>query len=131
MGDCADEAGGQSFAAARLEQPRVVLGCAGVAVFLSVAATAGGSRRSGFRRTREPLAADDHRRTGEGVLGEERAERGTGGVEREQRGAGHDPNVRELRITENGLQVSPDVTSANEILQGMRAPRDPRRPRGV
>jgi circadian clock protein KaiC len=45
-----------------------------------------------------------------------------------QRGAGHDPNVRELLITDKGIELSADPTSAHEILQGIRSPR---RPRGV
>jgi circadian clock protein KaiC len=48
-----------------------------------------------------------------------------------QRGAGHDPNVRELCITDKGIELSADGTSANEILQGVRSQRDPRRPRGT
>jgi circadian clock protein KaiC len=48
-----------------------------------------------------------------------------------QRGAGHDANVRELCITDKGIELAPDGTTANEILQGMRTPRDPRRPRGT
>jgi circadian clock protein KaiC len=47
-----------------------------------------------------------------------------------QRGAGHDGNVRELCITDKGIELSPDAKSANEILEGMRTSRDPRRPRG-
>lgn len=45
-----------------------------------------------------------------------------------QRGAGHDPNVRELLITDKGIELSADPASAHEILQGIRSPR---RPRGV
>jgi circadian clock protein KaiC len=43
-----------------------------------------------------------------------------------QRGAGHDPNVRELNITDKGIELSPDPTSAHEILQGVRSQRRPR-----
>jgi circadian clock protein KaiC len=48
-----------------------------------------------------------------------------------QRGAGHDPNVRELSITDRGIELSADGKSATEILEGMRSTRDPRRPRGT
>jgi circadian clock protein KaiC len=43
-----------------------------------------------------------------------------------QRGAGHDPNVRELCITDKGIELSADPTSAHEILQGVRSQRRPR-----
>ena len=47
-----------------------------------------------------------------------------------QRGSGHDGNVRELRITDRGIDLADDAQSAEQILSGMyRAGRDTRRPR--
>lgn len=49
-----------------------------------------------------------------------------------QRGSRHDADVREVRITSNGIELAPDPSSAREILEGLyRAARDPRRPRGT
>jgi circadian clock protein KaiC len=46
-----------------------------------------------------------------------------------QRGSGHDGNVRELRITDRGIELAEDARTATEILGGMLRTRDPRRPR--
>lgn len=48
-----------------------------------------------------------------------------------QRGSGHEGNVRELCITDKGVELSPDAASASDILDGVhRVTREPRRPRG-
>jgi circadian clock protein KaiC len=48
-----------------------------------------------------------------------------------QRGSGHEGNVRELCITDKGVELSPDAASASDILEGLhRVTREPRRPRG-
>jgi len=46
-----------------------------------------------------------------------------------QRGSGHDPNVRELCITSNGIELAADARTATEILSGTsyRVTRDGRR----
>jgi circadian clock protein KaiC len=47
-----------------------------------------------------------------------------------QRGSGHDGNVRELLITNRGIELASDATSAQQILGGLyRAGREQRRPR--
>ena len=48
-----------------------------------------------------------------------------------QRGSGHEANVRELCITDKGVELSSDAKSASDILEGLyRVTRDSRRPRG-
>ena len=47
-----------------------------------------------------------------------------------QRGSGHDGNVRELVITDRGIELASDGTTAQAILSGLlRAGRETRRPR--
>jgi circadian clock protein KaiC len=47
-----------------------------------------------------------------------------------QRGSGHDGNVRELLITDRGIELAPDRSTAQAILGGLlRSGRDTRRPR--
>ena len=47
-----------------------------------------------------------------------------------QRGSSHDGNVRELLITDRGIELASDATSAQQILGGLvRAGREQRRPR--